>query len=131
MKASSKTSDYFFFVAVHAWILGVFTYDLTHPEIWCDWKHDPRWYWPLLVVYFLILALICRQSWRRRKRDARLLSMILAVEELFKAGRRDEGERAYSLYHRVEAAKSKREEDVLAKQFSDLVSNSTQKGLLP
>ena len=42
------------------------------------------------------------------------------VKELFRSGRCEEAEKAYALYHRVKAAASEREEDKLAKQFSDL-----------
>jgi len=25
-------------------------YDLAHPELWCDWQHDPRLYGTLAIV---------------------------------------------------------------------------------
>ena len=85
--------------------------------------HNPWWNASAGVAIFSLIALGYRSEWkahRRKKRDARLLSMILIVKELFKAGRREEGEKAYALYHRVKETGSKREEDRLAKQFSDL-----------
>ena len=123
MKKLSRVFNALFFLSLSVWFLFVLHHDTTHPETWCDWKHDPRWSAPsaaVLVPLLVWMYILSEREWRRDKRDARLLSMILIVEELFKAGRREEGEKAYALYHSVKAAASKREEDRLAKQFSDL-----------
>ena len=123
MKRLSRVFNALFFLSLSVWFLFVLHHDTTHPEIWCDWKHDPRWSAPAAVVVVPLLVwmyLVGEREWRRDKRDARLLSMILIVKELFQAGRREEADKAYALYHRVKAAASEREEDALAKQFSDL-----------
>ena len=123
MKKISHVFDVLFFLSLSVWSLIVLHYDTTHPEIWCDWKHDPRWSAPAAVVFVPLLVwmyIVEEHEWRRDKRNARLLSMILIVKELFQAGRREEAEKAYALYHRIKAAASQREEDTLAKQFSDL-----------
>lgn len=123
MKKSSRVFNALFFLSLSVWSLIVLHYDTTHPEIWCDWKHDPRWSAPAIAVFvpLLVWAYIGgEREWQRERRKARLESTIKIVKELFRAGRCEEAEKAYSLYHRIKAAGSQREEDALAKQFSDL-----------
>ena len=123
MKRLSRVFNALFFLSLSVWFLFVLHHDTTHPETWCDWKHDPRWSAPAAVVVVPLLVwmyLVGEREWRRDKRGARLLSMILIVKGLYQAGRREEADGAYSLYYRVKAAASQREEDALAKQFSDL-----------
>ena len=90
MKKLSRVFNALFFLSLSVWFLFVLHYDTTHPEIWCDWKHDPRWSAPAAVVVVPLLVwmyLVGEREWRRDKRNARLLSMILIVKELFQAGR--------------------------------------------
>ena len=87
MKKSSRVFDVLFFLSLLVWSLLVLRYDITHPDIWCGWKHDPRWYWPLAVVFIPAdcLDVWCSRAGLRRhdKRHARLDSTIKIVKELF------------------------------------------------
>ena len=126
MKKLSRVFNALFFLSLSVWFLFVLHHDTTHPETWCDWKHDPRWSAPsaaLLVPLLVWMFVLGEREWRRDKRNARLDSMIKTIKALSQAGRREEAEKAGSLYHRVKAAGNQREEDRLAKQFSDLYQN--------
>jgi hypothetical protein len=42
-------------------------YDLRHPELWCDWQHDPRLYVPITIVVLGPLLLLCvRKHWMQQ-----------------------------------------------------------------
>jgi hypothetical protein len=111
-------------VLVPVGFLANLCYDLAHPETWCDWKHDPRLYGTMAIVLGLPFLWSCirdhRKAQRMEKRNARLDYMLAIVKRLLVTGQREEGDKAYALYHRVEAARSEADEDNLAKQFSDL-----------
>ena len=57
---------------------------------------------------------------RRGIRNDRLNAMLRVIYDLYKAGRREEADEAYSLYDRFKTASSESEEEKLANQFSDL-----------
>ena len=51
MKKLFHLFDRLFFVSVTGWLIIIFFYDLTHPEIWGDWKHNPKWSGPAFVIF--------------------------------------------------------------------------------
>jgi hypothetical protein len=111
-------------VLVPVGLLCNLCYDLAHPELWSDWQHDPRLYGiPAIVLGPLFVWFYVRdrrKAIRWEARNARLDSMLAVVKRLLLTGQREEGDEAYSLYHRFKAAGNKQEEDRLAKQFTDL-----------
>lgn len=96
-------------------------YDLNHPELWCDWQHDPRLYGTFVILIVGPLLWLCFQKqWklqRMKMQIGRLNSMLDVVGELAKSGWNQAAEEAYQLYHRAKAARSEAEEDKLTKQF--------------
>jgi hypothetical protein len=42
-----------FLLAIPFWYVPVMYHDLSHPELWNDWMHDPRLYLPVLGVVLL------------------------------------------------------------------------------
>jgi hypothetical protein len=133
-----KISDLFytlFFLFLLVTLFGNLAYDLTHPEIWSDWKHDPRWYGPALVVLVLLITWSYRtgerEARRRQERTTRLHAMKKLVDGLLWAGRRDEAAKANSFYRSALWAKNKEEEDAAAEHYSDFVNHLTQKRALP
>lgn len=133
MKRLSHLFDRLFLVSLTGWSLTIFVYDLTHPEIWGDWKHNPKWSGPAAAIFVPLVIWVYVSSEhdrrRRERRHARLESTIRVVKDLYKAGRNREAEKAYSLYHRIRAAVSQREEDALAKEFSDMFSLELERTL--
>ena len=123
MKRLSRVFNALFFLSLSVWFLFVLHHDTTHPETWCDWKHDPRWSAPAAVVVVPLLVwmyLVGEREWRRDKRDARLLSMILIVKELSKP---DGARRLIELTRFIIVSKrplANGRRTALAKQFSDL-----------
>jgi hypothetical protein len=99
-------------------------YDLAHPELWCDWQHDPRLYGTLAIVVIPPILWIGvrthRSVLRLQKRNARLNRMLEVVKDLLRAGQCADAEKAYALYHRVKAAGNEQEADSLANRFADL-----------
>jgi hypothetical protein len=55
------------------------TYDLAHPELWTDCRHDPRLYGALAMVIPLILLLAARK--RRKQRAAEFASFMKALRK--------------------------------------------------
>lgn len=55
-------------LAVLCWYGPVIYTDLTHPELWGDWRHDPRWYGPAMILVALAQVAVCvsAQRWQRR-----------------------------------------------------------------
>ena len=55
-------------VAVLCWYGPVIYTDLTHPDLWSDWMHDPRWYGPALILVALaqVAVFVSAHRWQRR-----------------------------------------------------------------
>lgn len=59
------------------WYGSVIYGDLTSPERWGDWRHDPRWYGPLLLlvivvqIAIIVNALRWQRRWDRMTREER------------------------------------------------------------
>jgi hypothetical protein len=60
-------------IAVYFVVAGwVVCYDLSHPELWTDWRHDVRWHGPamaavvLIYVAFVIYAVVNDNRNKRR-----------------------------------------------------------------
>ncbi len=66
-----------FILAIPFWYGPVIVNDLSRPELWSDWRHDPRWYGPLLVVVasatigVFMSAIRWRRSWDRMTPEER------------------------------------------------------------
>ena len=51
----------------------VMGHDLTHPELWSDWKHNPHVWGPIILVLFPLLALwIAYMNWDLKRRERKL-----------------------------------------------------------
>ena len=57
-----------FLLAIPFWYGPVIVSDLSSPELWGDWRHDPRWYLPALLIPAVgtIAVFVHGIRWRRR-----------------------------------------------------------------
>ena len=60
------------FICVAPFIYGpVIYYDVTHPERWCDWRHDPRWYLPALGIVGALCLVFLAYVYLTERRNRR------------------------------------------------------------
>jgi hypothetical protein len=59
---------FLFLLAVPCWYGPVIYNDVTHPELWNDWMHNPRWYGPalLLVALAQVAVVLSAIRWKHR-----------------------------------------------------------------
>lgn len=83
MKRPSWSSWFFlvFWVFAVLWFGPVIYHDLTSLELWSDWRHDPRWYGPLLLLSMAAIAAIIMAALREERR--------LSAERAAKVQRRE------------------------------------------
>lgn len=83
MKRLSWSSWFFlvFWIFAVLWFGPIIYHDLTCPEFWSDWRHDPRWYGPLLLLSIAAtVAVFVAAFWEERR---------LPAERAAKAQRRE------------------------------------------
>lgn len=110
-------------IGMPVWFVIQLCYDLAHPELWSDWRHNPRLYVTEVIILVGIavpVILWCvAVDYRRTRRHERRMFILNVVNKLLKLKRVQESSDAYRLYRRINAARSRAEEDELAKQFLD------------
>jgi hypothetical protein len=97
-------------------MLVILCNDLLHPNLWSDWKHDPRIYVPYGVILFATLGAI---SWARKWPRVPWMDMLDVVKRLYAAGRQREGDAAMRNFDRAFHATSRREQKKLVREFFD------------
>jgi hypothetical protein len=102
------------------WAVLTVRYDLEHPELWGDIKHDPRRYGALYAVAFGVTVLTMIPNYRRIKARNRVWQKTMnVVNRLEAAGRRREAQEARLLFLRIVMEDNGREHARLTKQFAD------------
>lgn len=77
MDRCSKAFCLLFVIGAPLWFGPIICNDLTHPELWADWMHDPRWYLPFLgaavlaTVWVFVHALLWQRRWERMTPEER------------------------------------------------------------
>jgi hypothetical protein len=80
-----------FVIGAPLWFGPIIYNDVTNPELWSDWRHDPRWYGPLLLlsiaatVAIFVAAIREQRRWDRMSAEERYAE---AVRRLSKGRRR-------------------------------------------
>jgi hypothetical protein len=60
-----------FVIGAALWFGPIIYNDVTSPELWSDWRHDPRWYGPLLLLSVAITVAIFVVALREESRTNR------------------------------------------------------------
>lgn len=61
-----------FVIGAPLWYGPIIYHDMTCPELWSDWKHDPRWYMPLLLLSIAATVAIFAAAIREERRWDRM-----------------------------------------------------------
>lgn len=69
-----KSLALLFVIGAPLWYGPMIYNDLTCPELWSDWRHDPRWYGPLLILAVVATVAIFFAAIREQFRWDRMTS---------------------------------------------------------